>query len=936
MYNSVNPNTGIGAKDATGDYTFVSTFGLTDKTAKERLLKVTKRHVMIGDITGNHFNVGDKVSHSVSVNLFKPCSETRIRAKVSALPDDTVIKFEPEFTEKLKADDNGRVSRVVTGVLHKQNGWKWSKAQLLDYEGWIKTSLLPTNNKTSFTVHVDALKKLNGKYDITYRFPNLDKNIGNNPILLRAAQPIGDRVPFVVPDPIEVANLTSLTTEEQGKVTAAFDEANKDLDVYTAAKKDGKIPVNFDKDFKNVIITWVDGSQTKIPSYQVFKQKAGTSISTPAVPATPPNSKENKLNIEIVDADASNPCHVFKAVSYNGYPLGLPVRSKVSCDLPAKLNLINSTTGELLYSCDFKLKDGVFPAAITMKDVDISDDIMRTQNYDIKFSFDSYENNNKLMIGKIATQEFNNRYNVNFKATYTVERPKTETASTQTDDIQTQIKELKQKIDEANAYNEQHKLQPLLKITPGSKDGLYTLTYIPRANGDVLTNEQYYDSTDSHPFWVDNHEIIGRTDVPTFSNVITSNSKYYASISNKNIKFVEPEIILCAYNKRTHKVIGVDEIYSDKQLLADNSTVNVPIKQFIIKDISISESDLSDLVIGVVMTQEANDSEYTYYSILPESVQYIDIAKYEQQLQQLNDILKTKNYVNIFDISEQLKQLLDANATVITTNNYKNADDDLKTKYDKAISDGKVTYDKLSSTSEQVKSATEQIKATLRALNGDKNAQKIKEQLSIVIQKITFLQDELKSAKQQTIADTTTITNFRSQVDMLNDRLKKLQDGKALSDQQKQIEIDKLNKKIIGLEKQIKQLSAKPVEQATGEAIVPPLVNEKPEFNLEEYKNEHPEEFDNDHSDTVPEYQNHTENNISHTKQSQGNSVHNSLESSQTIVSHNDTKADNSNTNTAPTKVVKKKLPQTSDPMPMSLATMFGSIFVLFGFKRKK
>ena len=932
MYNSVNPNTGIGAKDATGDYTFVSTFGTTDKDAKERLLKVTKRHVIIDHVTGNLFNVGNKVSYSVTVNLFKPSSETRIRAKVRVLPDDTVIKFEPEFTEKLKADNNGYVSRIVTGVVHKQNGWKGSKAQLLDYEGWIKTSLLPANNKTSFTVHVDALRKLNGKYDITYRFPNLDKNIENNPILLRAATPIADWAPYVVPDYIEVDDLKNLKPEEITKIVSDFDKYNAGITQYDHAKKGNgdKAPVTVDKAIENATITWEDGSKTAIAAWQFLKQKSVTSSSTPA-PVQPSSvvDNENKLNIEIVDADASNPCHVFKAVSYDGYPLGLPMRDKISCDLPAKLNLINSTTGELLCSCDFKLKDGVFPAAITLKDVDINDDIMRTQNYDIKFSFNSYENNNKLMIGKIATQEFNNRYNVNFKATYTVERPKTETASTQTDDIQTQIKELKQKINEANAYNEQHKLQPLLKITPGSKDGLYTLTYTPRANCDLLPNA-LLDFDEEQPFWCQ-----APKDTPDFSNnLMSSNSKYHALITGDNSKSVSTSITLCIYNKFTNKIIGMLDTEIEGQSLTNGSAVGVPIKQFVIKDVPISKSDLSDVAIGSHI--EAMSEHELYHAFLPDSVQFVDISEYERQLQQLTNTIKTKNYVNIFDISEQLKQLLDANATVITTNNYKNADDNLKTKYDKAISDGKATYDKLSSTSEQVKSATEQIKATLRALNGDKNTQKIKEQLSIVIQKITFLQDELKSAKQQTITDTTTITNLRSQVDMLNDRLKKLQDGKALSDQQKQTEIDKLNKKIIDLEKQIKQLSTKSVEQATGEAIVPPLVNEKPEFNLEEYKNEHSEEFDNDYSDTVPEYQNHTENNISHTKQSQGNSVHNSLESSQTIVSHNDTKADNSNTNTAPTKVVKKKLPQTSDPMPMGLATMFGSIFVLFGFKRKK
>lgn len=95
MYNSVNPNTGIGAKDATGDYTFVSTFGTTDKDAKERLLKVT------------------------SVNLFKPSSETRIRAKVRISPDGAAIKYGSEFTNKLKADGTGCVPMVVRGVEQK-------------------------------------------------------------------------------------------------------------------------------------------------------------------------------------------------------------------------------------------------------------------------------------------------------------------------------------------------------------------------------------------------------------------------------------------------------------------------------------------------------------------------------------------------------------------------------------------------------------------------------------------------------------------------------------------------------------------------------------------------------------------------------------------------------------------------------------------------
>ena len=104
---------------------------------------------------------------------------------------------------------------------------------------------------------------------------------------------ISDWAPYVVPDPIEVGNLSSLTTEEQKQVTDAFDKANADLDVYNAAKKDGKTPVSFDKDFKNAIITWADGSTTEIPSWQFLKQKAAEQNPTPKPPApTPAAEKE--------------------------------------------------------------------------------------------------------------------------------------------------------------------------------------------------------------------------------------------------------------------------------------------------------------------------------------------------------------------------------------------------------------------------------------------------------------------------------------------------------------------------------------------------------------------------------------------------------------------------------------------------------------------
>ena len=109
---------------------------------------------------------------------------------------------------------------------------------------------------------------------------------------------ISDWAPYVVPDVIEVENLSSLTTEEQKQVIDAFDKANADLDVYTAAKKDGKTPVSFDKEFKNAIITWADGSTTEIPSWQFLKQKPKTTPSPEPQPPAPTPAAEKEFIVE--------------------------------------------------------------------------------------------------------------------------------------------------------------------------------------------------------------------------------------------------------------------------------------------------------------------------------------------------------------------------------------------------------------------------------------------------------------------------------------------------------------------------------------------------------------------------------------------------------------------------------------------------------------
>ena len=147
----------------------------------------------------------------------------------------------------------------------------------------------------------DFLTKVSDKDADVYKFDNNNQSLKINykdgssltipyDQLVYQGATIADWAPYVVPAPTEVKNLSSLDETEQKQVTDAFDKANADLDVYTAAKKDGKTPVTFDKDFKNAIITWADGSQTQVPSWQFLKQKAAPapepSVPTPAAEKT--------------------------------------------------------------------------------------------------------------------------------------------------------------------------------------------------------------------------------------------------------------------------------------------------------------------------------------------------------------------------------------------------------------------------------------------------------------------------------------------------------------------------------------------------------------------------------------------------------------------------------------------------------------------------
>lgn len=301
-----------------------------------------------------------------------------------------------------------------------------------------------------------------------------------------------------------------------------------------------------------------------------------------------------------------------------------------------------------------------------------------------------------------------------------------------------------------------------------------------------------------------------------------------------------------------------------------------------------------------------------------------------------------------------------------------------------------------------------------------KDKQSLQSQLDVANGKIQTLSNELEKAKQQGIADTSTIQNLNKQVSELQGKLTKLQNDKTLSEQQKQAEIDKFNNEIKDLKKQIEQLTKdkntlqnqisqlnKQIEELTNKvnscplvdaekikdyerikielqqvkqafeqlkqnkqksdkekqeeinrlqkkieeltqklmsissgAIVEPLVNEKPEFDLEKYKKEHSEEFttvpsENGELPVEPSTPTVNENNSdgSDTTTTKPNS---STERKKSTITDQENQTEKKSPVVTSSAKDKQTLPKTSDPTaPLGLLGFITTALGLFGFKKK-
>ncbi len=257
----------------------------TEKTSVENAIKKANKDV-------KHFN-----------DLLEKIEVAKDGTATLTFHDKTTIKMPGKLLVVEEKKDNVKFPPVYPapmGVVDPQKLSADDQKAIID--GFKKANKDKDFLKKVSTTDSDVYKFDNAKQELTITYTDGSTITVPYSSLVYQGAKISDWAPYVVPDPIDVVNPSSLSETEKKQVTDAFDKANADLDVYTKAKKDGKTPVSFDKDFKNAIITWADGSTSTIPSWQFLKKKAAAPTPQPPQPAV--TKKEFKVTpTRIVDVN---------------------------------------------------------------------------------------------------------------------------------------------------------------------------------------------------------------------------------------------------------------------------------------------------------------------------------------------------------------------------------------------------------------------------------------------------------------------------------------------------------------------------------------------------------------------------------------------------------------------------------------------------------
>ena len=250
-------------------------------------------------------------------------------------------------------------------------------------------------------------------------------------------------------------------------------------------------------------------------------------------------------------------------------------------------------------------------------------------------------------------------------------------------------------------------------------NGKYRLIYTPKSfDGKVSVPLVPVPTEDKSQDWfpgLHNDQPSLRTKKDNVKFIEGNNNAYFTFIDSKTDKPIETQVFL-----------KVSLYKQGKDILTDETPFKTFPEKIIFDDVDVNDKDVK----GLTFVYSLSAKGYSEPLFSPTTFKHF----YTEDVEQAEDLSTT------------LLALLKNVNNVKTSNNFKNADDNLKQTYDKAITDGQAIYDKLSSTPEQVQQATEQIKDALGKLNGAAKSGAAASQLQNRIQQ---LEQELNKIKQQ-------------------------------------------------------------------------------------------------------------------------------------------------------------------------------------------
>ena len=303
------------------------------------------------------------------------------------------------------------------------------------------------------------------------------------------------------------------------------------------------------------------------------------------------------------------------------------------------------------------------------------------------------------------------------------------------------------------------------------------------------------------------------------------------------------------------------------------------------------------------------------------------LTKDKQSLQSQLDVANGKIQTLSNELEKAKQQGL---ADVSTIQNLNKQITELQNKLAKLQNDKTLNDQQKQAEIDKLNNEIKDLKKQIGQLTKDKNT--LQNQISQLNKQIEELTNKVNSCPLVDVEKLKDYERIKIEFQQAKQAFEQLKQNKQKSDKEKQEEINQLKKKIEELTQKLTSINSG--------AIVKPLINEKPEFDLERYKKEHPEEFttvpsENGELPVEPSTPTVNENNSdgSDTTTTKPNS---STERKKSTTTDQENQTEKKSPVATSSTKDKQTLPKTSDPTaPLGLLGFITTALGLFGFKKK-